>query len=239
MISFVRGTLAHRAAGTVTIDVGGVGMTLYCTPTMAASLPEDEVVQVPTLLVVREDSFTLYGFATTDERQVFEQLLSANGVGPRLALSVLATLRPDQVRQAVVSEDWATLTTVSGIGKKVAQRIVLELRTVMQSGPSLPPVLGETTAMSGAASPAPSANLDSWRPQLSSALEGLGWGHREVEMAVHEVSGLAQSAVREGLQPDLQLLLRTALVSLNRSELRASAERNTDSTAEAQVGVSG
>ncbi len=224
MISFVRGTVASRGAGTVTLDVGGVGMTLYCTPSLAHSLPEDEVVQLPTLLLVKEDSFTLYGFASADERQVFEQLLGANGVGPRVALSVLATLTPDRVRQAIIAEDWATLTTVSGVGKKVAQRIVLELRAALQATPGLPPVMGEMTSLVSSAAPGSSGVTPSsqmWRQQLTSALQGLGWGPREVEMALHEVSGLAETAVREGIQPDMQLLLRTALVSLNRSEARA------------------
>jgi Holliday junction DNA helicase RuvA len=239
MISFVRGTVAERGAGTVTIDVGGVGMTLYCTPSLAISLPEDEVVQVPTLLLVREDAFTLYGFASIDERRVFEQLLGANGVGPRVALSVMATLSPDQVRQAILAEDWATLTTVSGVGKKVAQRIVLELRSAMQTTPGLPPVMGEATSLSAAAEAGAHAHpptSHAWRAQLTSALQGLGWGPREVEVALQEVSGLAETAVREGVQPDMQVLLRTALVSLNRSEVRA-AQTGRHAAAEQQDSV--
>lgn len=234
MISFVRGTVAQRGTGSVTIDVGGVGMTLYCTPSTAASLPENETVQVSTLLVVREDAFTLYGFASADERQVFEQLLGANGVGPRLALAVLATLEPDQVRRAVVTEDWSALTAVSGVGKKVAQRIVLELRSVMQAHAGLPPVAGEATSFSTQAPIV--VSQDAWRAQLASALQGLGWGPREVDQALNDVSGLAMASVREGIEPDMQLLLRTALVSLNRSEVRA-AQANAEVIETTEVGV--
>ncbi len=107
--------------------MGGVGLQVQCAPGTIAGLRTGERARVATSLVVREDSLTLYGFATDDERNTFELLQTASGVGPRLALAMLGVLSPEALRRAVAAEDLTTLTSVPGIGRKGAQRIVLEL----------------------------------------------------------------------------------------------------------------
>src|SRR5712671_8177871 len=128
MISHLRGTVAGVAPDGAVIEVGGVGMRVQCTPGTLATLRPGERARVATSLVVREDALTLFGFAADDERDVFELLQTASGVGPRLALAMLAVHSPDALRRAVTAEDVKTLTMVPGIGNKGAQRIVLELR---------------------------------------------------------------------------------------------------------------
>ena len=128
MIAHLRGTVAGVAPDGAVIEVGGVGMRVQCTPGTLATLKLGESAQVATSLVVREDSLTLYGFVSDDERNVFELLQTASGVGPRLALAMLAVHAPDALRRAVSTEDLNALTLVPGIGKKGAQRIVLEMK---------------------------------------------------------------------------------------------------------------
>jgi holliday junction DNA helicase RuvA len=128
MIAHVAGRVASLAPDGAVVEVGGVGLTVQCTPSTLAALRVGEPALLPTSLVVREDSLTLYGFADEDERAVFELLQTASGVGPRLAQAMLAVHGPDELRRAVATEDLATLTQVPGIGRKGAQRIVLELK---------------------------------------------------------------------------------------------------------------
>ena len=127
MISHLVGEVSSVAPDGAVVDVGGVGLAVQCTPATLARLRPGERARVPTSLVVREDALTLYGFADEDERTVFELLQTASGVGPRLALAMLAVHSPDALRRAVATEDLAALMMVPGIGKKGAQRIVLEL----------------------------------------------------------------------------------------------------------------
>lgn len=128
MIAFVSGPVAALAPTTAVIEVGGIGMAVQCTPNTLAGLRIGQEARLATSLVVREDSLTLYGFADDDERQVFELLQTASGVGPRLAQAMLATHTPDALRIAVATGDEKALTAVSGIGKKGAQKLLLELK---------------------------------------------------------------------------------------------------------------
>src|ERR1700721_1629463 len=128
MIAQLRGTVAAVAPDGAVIEVGGVGMRVQCTPGTLATLTPGESARVATSLVVREDSLTLYGFGSDDERNVFELLQTASGVGPRLALAMLAVHAPDALRRAVAAEDIKALTMVPGVGNKGAQRIILELK---------------------------------------------------------------------------------------------------------------
>src|ERR1700756_5056161 len=127
MIAHLNGTVAGVGLDGAVIEVGGVGLRVQCTPDTLAKLKPGEPARVATALVVREDSLTLFGFATDDERNVFELLQTASGVGPRLALAMLAVHSPDALRRAVSTEDLGALTMGPGIGRKGAQRIVLEL----------------------------------------------------------------------------------------------------------------
>jgi len=147
MIAHVAGPVAAVAPEGAVIDVGGIGLLVQCTPGTLARLRLGEQARVATSLVVREDSLTLYGFASEDERNTFELLQTASGVGPRLAQAMLAVLTPDALRRAVAAEDLATLTSVPGIGRKGAQRIVLELAGRLGAPGELP---GSAPAAGGA-----------------------------------------------------------------------------------------
>jgi holliday junction DNA helicase RuvA len=129
MISFVEGEVVEKAANRVVLNVGGVGYDLQVPTSVVGALPPiGRPTRVHTRMVVRDDSMTLYGFTTTDERGLFDLLTGVTGVGPKVALSFLSALTPDAIRRAVVSGDADALTIVPGVGKKVAQRVVLDLR---------------------------------------------------------------------------------------------------------------
>ncbi|MGZ4453448.1 MAG: Holliday junction branch migration protein RuvA [Actinomycetes bacterium] len=206
MIAFVAGRVAAIAPDGAVVEVGGVGLSVQCTPGTLATLRLGEAVQLPTSLVVREESLTLYGFLDDDERAVFELLQTASGVGPRLAQAMLAVHSPDALRRAVAAEDLVALTLVPGIGKKGAQRIVLELKDR----------LGAPTGLGGSGT-ARAAKPAAWRDQLQDALLGLGWSAREADEAVAQVAPQAEDAAAAGAEPDIAVLLRTALRSLSRA----------------------
>ena len=129
MISFLDGEVVHKSVNSVVLLVGGVGYDLSVPTSVVSKLPAvGRTARVHTRMVVRDDSMTLYGFTTTDERELFDLLTSVTGVGPKVALSFLSSLAPDALRRAVASGDAVALTVVPGVGKKVAQRVVLDLR---------------------------------------------------------------------------------------------------------------
>ena len=199
MIAFVRGPVAQVTLSSAVVEVGGVGLELMCTPGTLATLRTGQVATLPTSMVVREDSMTLFGFLDEDEKAVFELVQTASGVGPKLAQAMLAVLTPDSLRTAVASDDVKTLTKVPGIGQKVAQRIILELKDRLGA-----PV--GTAARNGV----PPAR-DGWRDQVHQGLTGLGWPAREAERAVESVADQA------GDSPDVGALLRLALQTLSRA----------------------
>jgi holliday junction DNA helicase RuvA len=203
MIAFVRGRVAVVRPGEVVVDVGGIGLSLQCTPSTAASLRVGDDARLPASLVVREDSLTLYGFGDDDERVVFELLQTASGIGPRLAQGMLAVLTPDDVRRAVATEELVALTRVPGIGKKGAQRIVIELKDK----------LGRPTAAGGAQRSSAGSDMDGWRGQVHAALLGLGWSSREADAALEQVAPLVGDGVDVA---DVPGLLRAALRTLAR-----------------------
>jgi Holliday junction DNA helicase RuvA len=129
MISFREGEVVDKSVGRVVLNVAGVGYELVVPTSLLAALPgTGELARVHTRLVVREDSMTLFGFASPDERELFDLLTGVTGVGPKVALAFLSSLRPEVLRRAVASGDASALTIVPGVGKKVAQRVVLDLR---------------------------------------------------------------------------------------------------------------
>ncbi|WP_407554133.1 Holliday junction branch migration protein RuvA [Streptomyces sp. Pv4-95] len=205
MIAFVSGPVAALAPDTAVVEVGGVGMAVQCTPNTLSGLRIGQQAKLATSLVVREDSLTLYGFADDDERQTFELLQTASGVGPRLAQAMLAVHSPDTLRLAVSTGDEKTLTAVPGIGKKGAQKLLLELKDRLGA-----PV---GTARAGVGSPVTTG----WRDQLHAALIGLGYATREAEEAVAAVAPQADAAVADGGQPQVPQLLKAALQTLNRA----------------------
>jgi Holliday junction DNA helicase RuvA len=205
VIASVRGRVAALTPGTAVVEVGGVGFEVHCAPGTLATLRVGAEAALPTSLVVREDSLTLFGFADDDERYVFELLQTASGVGPKLAQAMLAVHAPDALRRAVSTDDLAALTLVPGIGRKGAQRIVLELKER----------LGAPVG-SGASRYGASAAVGSWREQVHSGLVGLGWSGREADAAVDAVAPLAQEQAEAG-GADIPVLLRTALRSMSRA----------------------
>ena len=160
MIAHLEGVVSEVAPDGAVIDVGGVGLLVQCTPGTLARLRPGERARVATSLVVREDALTLYGFASPDERATFELVQTASGVGPRLALAMLAVFSPDGLRRAVAAEDLNALMTVPGIGRKGAQRIVLELAGRLGS-----PGDGAATG-AGAAPGGGAARGAPWRDQV-------------------------------------------------------------------------
>lgn len=210
MIAFLSGTVATVAPDAAVVEVGGgVGMSVQCTPGTLAQLRVGQPARLATSLVVREDSLTLYGFAEDDERQVFELLQTASGVGPRLAQAMLAVHTPDVLRTAVSSGDEKALTAVPGIGKKGAQKLLLELRDRLGEpvAPGAPPAPPGPRGAPGASG---------WREQVHTALVGLGYATREADDAVAAVAPQAEDAAEDGQQPPVQPLLRAALQSLSR-----------------------
>ncbi|HSF27028.1 MAG TPA: Holliday junction branch migration protein RuvA [Actinomycetes bacterium] len=204
MIAFVHGRVAALGPDTAVVEVGGVGLSVLCTAATIGSLRVGEPARLATSLVVREDSLTLYGFADEDERVVFELVQTASGVGPRLAQAMLAVHRPDDLRRAVATDDLVALTKVPGIGRKGAQRIVLELKD------RLGPPHGLTAA------PRRSSD-DGWRAQVHAGLASLGWSTREADDAVAAVEEQASTLGADGAAPDVATLLRAALRTLDRS----------------------
>ena len=129
MIARLRGTVAARTAAGIVLDVGGVGYLVAATPRVSARVGEEATVE--TYLHVREDALQLYGFATADERELFELLLGVSGVGPKVALAIVSGSTPVELRRAIAREDTARFEAIPGIGRKTAQRVVLELREKM------------------------------------------------------------------------------------------------------------
>jgi holliday junction DNA helicase RuvA len=179
VIAHLDGTVSAVAPDGAVIDVGGVGLLVQCTPGTLARLRLGERTRVATSLVVREDALTLYGFSTEDERGTFELLQTASGVGPRLALAMLAVFTPDALRRAVAAEDLAALMTVPGVGRKGAQRIVLEL-----AGRLGAPGDGVQLGGSGPGAGGQPARVAPWREQVRAGLVSLGWQARDADQAI-------------------------------------------------------
>lgn len=198
MIAFVRGRVAAVTLSSAVLEVGGVGLELMCTPGTLAGLRPGHEATLPTSMVVREDSLTLFGFSDDDEKSTFELVQTASGVGPKLAQAMLAVLSPDGIRVAIAGDDVKTLTKVPGIGQKGAQRIILELKDR----------IGAPTGAAGVAAVAPQAP---WRDQVAQGLIGLGYNAKDADKAVDAVADQA------GASPDVGALLRAALQTLSKA----------------------
>jgi Holliday junction DNA helicase RuvA len=201
VIAFVRGTVAAVGLTSAVLEVGGVGLELHCTPNTLADLRRGAEAMLPTSMVVREDSLTLFGFADDDEKQMFELVQTASGVGPKLAQAMLAVHSPETIRRAVASDDVKTLTSVPGIGQKGAQRIILELRDRIGSPGSVAERAAGTTG------------VDAWQGQVHGGLVGLGWSGKEADKAVAAVTADAEQMD----VPDVPRLLRLALQTLSKA----------------------
>lgn len=201
MIVQLSGTVVRAGATDFVIDCGGVGYGAQTTPATAAALRVGEQALVHTSMVVREDSQTLYGFSAPEERDAFELVQTASGVGPRLAVAIVSVLGVSELKQAIRSEDLARLCTVPGIGRKSAQKLVIELKDKVLA-------LGED----GAGQSPPPTSSEQWREQVSEGLQSLGWSARDAGNAVDNVAHLAED--RPGIS--IGELMRAALGSLAR-----------------------
>lgn len=199
MISSVRGPVLSIGLDHAVVEVGGVGLAVHATPGTLATLRRGEESRLMTVLVVREDSLTLYGFADADTSELFTVLQTVSGVGPKVALATLAVLDPDALRQALVDGDLKMLMRVPGIGRKGAERMVLELRDKVTAAPAG----GAQVTASGPAS---------GRDHVVEALIGLGFAAKQAEQTVDAV--LAEN----GAGPtDTSVTLRTALSRLGKA----------------------
>lgn len=198
MIASVHGRVAVLRLDAAVVEVGGVGMLVHASPRTLAGLRVGQPAQLATSLVVREDSLTLFGFVDDDERATFETLQTVSGIGPRLALAMLAVHDPEALRGAVATDDLTALRKVPGVGLKGAQRMALELKDKLGAPRSAPGT---------AAQP---ASLDGWQAQVRDALVGLGWATKAAEDAVEKV------APGPGEPVDVPAVLRAALQRLGR-----------------------
>jgi Holliday junction DNA helicase RuvA len=204
MISSVRGEVLSVHLDHAVIEVGGVGFAVRTTPATLAGLRRGEQARLATTLVVREDSLTLFGFASDEAKELFELVQSVTGVGPKIALALLAVLDPDDLRRALATGDTATLTRAPGIGKKGAERLVLELRDKV----------GPATGTGTTGAPGTGLGMP-WRDKLVDALIGLGFTAKQADDATAAVAGEATDpAVIAG---DVGVLLRRALALLGRN----------------------
>lgn len=206
MISSLNGDVQSVGLNSAVIDVGGFGMLVHATPQTLSTLRVGERAQVETTMVVREDSMTLFGFSDAGAREVFEILQSVSGIGPRLALAVLAVLSPEEVRVAVAASDTKALTRVPGVGPKVAQRMALEL-----AGKLAP--TGETDP--GGAT---TSGADAWRAAVLDALTGLGWKEKD---AVKAIDGFAEEQPELVSEGDMPRILRAVLAGIGRDRSRS------------------
>ncbi|MEO6501382.1 MAG: Holliday junction branch migration protein RuvA [Jatrophihabitantaceae bacterium] len=201
MIASVHGRVAAVGPDGVVVEVGGVGLAVSCSPGTLARLRVGETARLATSLVVREDSLTLYGFSDDDERGLFELLQTANGVGPKLAQTILGVHPPREVRRAIATSDFAALVKVPGIGRKGAEKIVIELRDR----------IGSITGSDGGSDLAGVTAIAPWKDQVLHALAGLGFSGKEAAEAIEEV------AAESSDNPEVAVILRRAIQRLGRT----------------------
>lgn len=201
MIAHLTGEVTAVRATAAVIDIGGLGLEVHCTARALAALRPGRRGHLETSLQVRQETFTLYGFIDPTEREAFEMLLGVNAVGPKLALAVLSLLDPPALVAAILSEDLATLTRVPGVGRKSAERMLVELKDKVLR-------LGVEPAGPDRAPRAHDRPL--WREQVAAGLQGLGWSSKEAELACDGIEPL----VVENPSIGVAQLMRAALQSL-------------------------
>jgi Holliday junction DNA helicase RuvA len=206
VIASLTGTVQSLALTHAVIDVSGVGYLVSITPATSQTLRVGSAAMLHTALIVREDAFSLFGFATTDELEMFDLLRSVTGVGPKSALAILAQLSADQIRVAVQTENDAAFKAVSGIGPKTAKLISVTLAGKLKG------VIG--TAASAGSTQSPAADLTN----IVTALQGLGWSERQAADAVREVANSVGAAATT------DVILKAALARLGNSKSVSGGE---------------
>lgn len=182
MISHLTGTVRHLTTEKVVLEVGGVGYSISITPRTSTHIVMGSEISLSTTLIVREDSMTLFGFLDARDRDIYETLQSVTGIGPKVALAITGALTPDELARAISLEDIAAIEKVPGIGRKGAQRLILELKGKLDSDTSTPQL----------------ATHSAVRDQLLSALTGLGFTAKESDVAINNTFA---SLVENGEEP--------------------------------------
>ncbi len=196
MIAHLSGSILDVRLNQLVIDVGGIGYQVTVAPELAAESRVGQLISLHTSLVVREDSWTLFGFSNADAKNLFEQRQSVTGIGPKVASALRAVYQPEELRSAIAAQDNAALERVPGIGKKVASRIILELKDKFGGG------YRSKSSLSGP-----------WRTQVIGALTGLGYSAKEAESALDDV---LSNFGRTPTEADLPEMLKLALAQSRR-----------------------
>lgn len=198
MISLITGNVRSIHPERLIVEVGGVGLNVLVNASTSAGVTMGSQVTLFTTLVVREDSLTLFGFLSDEARSLFELVQTVSGIGPKVALSILGALSPPDLGRAIATEDIAAIERVPGIGRKGAQRMILELKGKLTDR------IDGTTYQ---------GHIPIWREQLTSALVSLGFSPRESDVAI---STLVSRLVGEGMNPaamEMSDLLKDALLN--------------------------
>jgi Holliday junction DNA helicase RuvA len=198
MISTLTGTIRSLSSEKLIIEVGGVGLSVLINPQTSASVALGSQSTFYTSLVVREDSLTLFGFLTEEVRNLFELVQTVSGVGPKVALSIMGALTPEDLARAISQEDTSAIERVPGIGKKGAQRMILELKGKLSD-------LSSGGTYKGHQPP--------WREQLTSALVSLGFSPKESDSAISSVVNDLHANDADPAKLNLSELLKLALAS--------------------------
>ena len=197
MIAQLTGTVRQLTTEKVILEVGGVGYLLSITPRTSSQITMGAVISLSTSLVVREDSMTLFGFLDAKDRDTYEILQTVSGIGPKVALAITGAMTPDGLAQAIASEDVAAIEKVPGIGKKGAQRLILELKGKLVSSSSAPQISSHSAV----------------RDQLLAALTGLGFSSKESDIAINAVLAHLAEDGRDPSVLDVAELLKLTLQS--------------------------
>lgn len=203
MIARLSGTVVAVGMSWAVLEANGVGFRLSCPPATVAGLRNGEAATVETSLVVREDSLTLFGFATQLERDTFELVQAASGIGPKTALAVVSVLTPADLAAAIRAENLRALTAVPGIGTKGAQRLVIELKDK----------INQLSVAAASQDAQQETTTELWREQVSSGLVGLGWPVKDAEAACEAIAPVA----KQQPQPSVGALMKAALQTLART----------------------
>jgi len=196
VIAQLKGTVIDVRLNRLVLEVSGIGYEVIVAPDLASNSRVGDLLTLHTSLVVREDSWTLYGFEKVDSKSLFEQLQSVTGIGPKVASALLAVYTPEELRNAIATQDNAALERVPGIGKKVASRIILELKDKFGGG------FRSKNSLAGP-----------WRTQVIGALTGLGYSTKEAESALDDV---LEEFGRTPTEKDLPEMLKLALAQSRR-----------------------
>lgn len=198
MISLLNGTVRSLSSDRLIVEVGGFGVSVLVNPQTSAQATLGAQIQLFTSLVVREDSLTLFGFINDESRALFELVQTVSGIGPKVALSILGALTPEDIGRAIAQEDVAVIEKVPGIGRKGAQRLILELK-------------GKLSDLSTGQSY--TSHQPAWREQLTSALVSLGFSPKESDAAISNVVSELQTNDVDASTLDLSELLKLTLAS--------------------------